>query len=78
MTPDTILSWWDVIDRIGLVGVLLAGAVWAALTIWRYLPSYKERIIVDSDMNKFLEQNQKTLEDLKDIMTRCTDALGNQ
>jgi hypothetical protein len=83
VTPESVLTWWDVVDKIGLIGVLLGAGAGLFTLVWRYLPDYKKRIVVDERMNEFLADNQVTLGDikatvvdLKHTIERCKKANG--
>ena len=36
VTPESVLSWWDVVDRVGLVGMLLGQVALGWFVIFKY------------------------------------------
>lgn len=75
MTPEAILNWWDVFDRIGWPGILLLIIFFIGRFIWVHAPawkkSYDKRIETDVKHNELLERINENLEEAEEAIKGC-------
>lgn len=59
MTPEDVLTWWDVIDRIGLLGFILGQIVFIGWLLKKYTPVFlnhwARHVKVMEDINEALQ-----------------------
>lgn len=65
ITPETVLTWWDVVDRLGLGGFLLALIIAVCIFIYKTTPKALATWNKWSDAE---EANNKALEEILDYV----------